>query len=123
MTISNKGGRPPIKFKKSYQLSTRVTLLDKKILEQKAKQARLTMSEYLRHQGIVGNVNVKVKTLPADVLKMKGTLNHIAANINQIAYQLNSTHILNSTEFIQYKELIYEIKDITKLFKEYLKND
>jgi hypothetical protein len=119
MEIQNQGGRPPKKHKRDQQLSTQVTLLERKILATKAEKAQLTISEYLRIQGIQGNV--KVVSLPIEVLQIKGTLNHTAANINQIAYKLNALGVIRSVELTGLEVLVEEIKSAVTLINIYCK--
>ena len=117
----NKGGRPIIKHKKDQQLSTMVTLLDRKILERNAAKAQITVSEYLRMQGLKEKINVKIITLPAEVLQLKGLLNHIAANINQATSKLNALNVITTKELIFFKEIIQQIKEVTILINQYCK--
>lgn len=123
MVEKNKGGRPVIKHKKDQQLSTQVSLLERKIIENQAKKCLLTVSEYLRDTGLYGKISIKFKTLPKDVLQLTGTLNHTAANINQIAFQLNSQNLLTESERIKLEGLIEEIKEVVKIIREVLTYD
>jgi hypothetical protein len=118
---SSKGGRPSLKIKKDQQLSTQVNLLDRKIIEKKAMMCNLTVSEYLREHALEGKINVNIKTLPKEVLQLTGTLNHNAANINQIAFQLNSKNLLSKSDFIKLEGLIDEIVELVKTIRKEFK--
>lgn len=121
MENQNKGGRPTVKYKKTEQLSTQTNLLDRKIIESKAKKANMTVSEFLRLQALNGEV--KVKSIPKEVLQIMGTLNHNSANLNQIAHQLNSKNLLSPVEHLRLNGLIKENQNIVELFREEFKND
>lgn len=123
MIKNKKVGRPPVKYKKDQQLATQVTFLERKIIENNAKKCVLTVSEYLREIGMNGKINFKIKTLPKEVLQLIGNLNHTAANINQIAFQLNSKNELSPVEKIRLEGLVEEIKEVVKIIREALKND
>jgi len=75
---NNKGGRPKKQIKRDQ-------LVEKFIITYKAKKTNLSASEYLRTLGIEGQVDRKIKTLPKEVLEFIGKLNHMAANLNQVA--------------------------------------
>jgi len=55
--------------------------------------------------------------LPPDVLEMKGTLNHLAANFNQIAKKRNSNEELTVLERADLKVWMKEIKDLVTCIK------
>lgn len=121
--VQNKGGRPTKKNKQDQKISAWVSLLDRKIIESQATKSRLSMSEYLKEKALNGKVSIKIKTLPKEVLQLIGTMNHTAANINQIAFQLNSKNELSPVEKIRLEGLIEEIKEVVKIIREALKND
>ncbi len=83
--IKNKGGRPPKEVKHDNFIGVKCTLIEKTLLQEKAKTLGLTVSEYLRESGLKGQAVSKIKALPQEVLQLTGTLNHLAANLNQIA--------------------------------------
>lgn len=121
--VQKKGGRPTKKNKQDQKISAWVSLLDRKIIESQATKSRLSMSEYLKEKALNGKVSIKIKTLPKEVLQLIGTMNHTAANINQIAFQLNSKNELSLVEKIRLEGLIEEIKEVVKIIREALKND
>lgn len=121
MIKSNKGGRPSIKHKKDQQLSTQVTFLERKIIENNAKKCLLTVSEYLREIGMNGKINLKIKTLPKEVLQLIAHLSHLGGNMNQIAFQLNSKNLLTPNEHIRLDGLVEEIKEVVKIIRDEFK--
>lgn len=121
--ILSKGGRPNLKIKKDQKLSSWVDLVDRKIIEKKAMLCQLSVSEYLREQALEGKINVRNKALPKEVLQLTGTLNHNAANINQIAFQLNSKNLLSKSDHIKLEGLIDEIIDLVQTIRKEFKND
>ena len=58
----------------------------------------MSISEYLRKMGLTGKIDRSEKVFPKEALQYSGTLNHIAANINQIAYKRNRNDELNAIE-------------------------
>ncbi|RKR80510.1 hypothetical protein BDD43_0630 [Mucilaginibacter gracilis] len=94
----NKGGRPKVPHKRRNSVSVMCTLIEKKIIEANAKRVGTNPSVFLRNLGLNTRIEVRVKTLPKSVLEMRGTLNHIAANLNQIARKRNRGDDLNAME-------------------------
>jgi len=94
----NKGGRPKVPHKKSEALSVMCNLLEKKIIQANARNVGKTVSVFLRDLGLHNRAVIRVRTLPRSVLQLTGTLNHIAANINQIAKKHNQGNDLNGME-------------------------
>lgn len=114
---SNKGGRPPKPIKCDQKLTVMCTLLERKVIEAKAKIALLTVSEYLRKMRLNGKIVGREKVLPKEVLQFTATLNHAAANLNQLAKKRNGPDELNALEraelqFIsgQFKQLVQDVK-------------
>ena len=94
----NKGGRPKKVIKKDQLLNLKCTLIDRRVIKAKAKQANLSVSEYLLKMALSGKIDRRDKTLPKEVLQLTGTLNHLAANMNQIAKKRNGIDELNAFE-------------------------
>ena len=82
-----------------------------------AKECNTSVSEYLRDLGLKRQVDRRVKVLPKEVLQVIGTLNHMAANINQVAYRRNRGDELNALERAQLMVLAGEIKVLAKTIK------
>src|SRR2546430_9915142 len=91
----NKGGRPKKDIRRDEQLAVMCTLVERKAIEYKAKAANVSVSEYLRTLGVKGQVDRKIKTVPKEVLQFNGTLNHMAANLNQVAKKRNREETFN----------------------------
>ena len=109
-TVRSRGGRPKKAVKRSYAITVKCTILERKVIERKAREAGFTLSEYLRIKGLDGKFVSRQKALPKEFLEYKATLHHAAANINQIARKVNATGELESTEKAALLILEQEIK-------------
>jgi len=89
-------------------------------IENKAKQVGLSVSEYLREMGLKGVVKFRVKTLNREVLQLTGTLNHIAANLNQIAKKRNSFDELSVLERARLNQQSTSLQQVVTDIKAYL---
>jgi hypothetical protein len=96
-------------------------LIEKTLLREKAKILGLTVSEYLRETGLKGQAVSKIKTLPAEVLQLTGTLNHLAANLNQIAKKRNGIEQLDALERAGLEVQSRDLKGLAETIKNYLK--
>src|SRR5690349_18384634 len=63
----NKGGRPKKAIRRDEQLAVMCTLVERKVIEYKAKISDVSVSEYLRTLGVKGQVGRKIKTLPKEI--------------------------------------------------------
>ncbi|WP_234997921.1 hypothetical protein [Mucilaginibacter sp. OK098] len=63
---------------------------------------------------------VRVKTLPKSVLEMRGTLNHIAANLNQIAKRRNRGDDLNAMERALLEQDMRSLRGLVKDINAYI---
>ncbi|OAQ38010.1 mobilization protein [Pedobacter psychrophilus] len=117
----NKGGRPRKKIKKECYITIKCTLYEKKVIEGKAKSIQLNTSEYLRELGLTGKINQQNKALSKEILSMTGTLNHLAANLNQIAKKRNSEEQLNPVERAFLNVQSRELNGLAILIKNKLK--
>src|SRR5690242_2994504 len=97
-TIKNKGGRPKKAIKKECRVSVRCSFIQRKAIQAKARSVNFSVSEYLLTMGLTGKIDSKEKALPKEILKFTGTLNHLAANLNQIAKKRNGIEPLNAFE-------------------------
>lgn len=118
---AHKGGRPKKGIKQDQLLAVKCTLIERKVIEAKAKSVLLSVSEYLRNQGLSGKIDRHQKVLPKEVLAVTATLNHMAANLNQIAKKRNGIDELNALERAelqyfsgQFKQLAHDIKNHLK---------
>ncbi len=108
----NKGGRPKKNIKQDAFIGIKCSLVEKSVLRQKAKIVGLSLSEYLREVGLKGQAVSKLKTLPKEVLFFTGTLNHLAANLNQVAKKRNRMDVLNALERADLNELSAQVKQL-----------
>jgi hypothetical protein len=119
-SIKYKGGRPKKAIKKDQLLAMKCTLPERKIIEATAKETRLTVSEYLRQNGLNGKIDSIKKVIPGEVLQFNGTLNHLAANLNQIAKKRNGFDELNAMERALLELQSRELKNLVITIKNYL---
>ena len=115
-----RGGRPKQAVCRDQQLAVMCTHAERKIIEDKAKAASVSNSEFLRSLGLKGQVDRKIKALRKEILLFTATLNHVAANINQVAKKRNSLDELNAIERAELNQLSGQIKQLAKDIKSYL---
>ncbi len=101
----NKGGRPRKEIKKDQFLGVKCSLVERKVIENKARQVGVSVSEYLRKLGLSGKIDMKLKIVSKEILLFTASLNHLAANLNQIAKKRNSNDQLNAIERAQLEQL------------------
>jgi hypothetical protein len=118
---SNKGGRPKKMVRYNRKLTVMCTEVDRVIIKAKARNAQLTVSEYLRLMGRNGKVDRREKVLPKEVLALSATLNHLAANLNQIAKKRNGVDELNALERAELQYLSGQCKGLAIAIKNHLK--
>jgi hypothetical protein len=116
----NKGGRPPKADKRSHQLAVMCTTNERKLIEAKAKTANTSVSEFLRTIALHGQVDRKIKVFPKEILLFTATINHLAANINQVAKKRNQNDELNAIERASLDILSIQIKKLATDIKNYL---
>jgi hypothetical protein len=116
----NKGGRPKKAIKQNHFIGVKCSLVEKTILRQRAKAAGLTLSEFIRESGLKGQAVRKIKALPKEVLQFAGTLNHLAANLNQVAKKRNRMDELNALERMELQVLSEKVKQLAADIKNYL---
>ena len=114
----NKGGRPKATLKRSNHLTVMCTIMEKKIIQMNARKAGTNISVFLRTLGL--NERVKVKTLPKEVLQLTGTLNHVAANLNQIARKRNGVDELDAMDRALLNQEVRSLQGLVKTVKTYL---
>lgn len=95
---SSKGGRPLKPVKRNQALTVKCSIIERKALEKKAGDASLTVSEYLRSMGLSGKIDRREKSIPAAILDYKGTLNGMAANLNQVVKKNNCNEVLTGED-------------------------
>lgn len=107
----SKGGRPAKAIKRNQILSLKCSHLERIKIIANAKKAQLSVSEYLRGMGLNGQLFIREITLPKEVLQLTGTLNHMAANLNQLAKKSNRvTEVWAKTDQQNLEELSAHVK-------------
>jgi hypothetical protein len=119
-TKKNRGGRPKKAIKRDQLMAIKCTLYERKIIEAKAKKVNISVSEYLREIGLTTKINFRNKALPKEVLSLTGMLNHMAANLNQIARKRNSNDELSPLERAELKVRSTEVKDLAVQIKNFM---
>jgi hypothetical protein len=120
-TVTNKGGRPSKAVKKNRTLTFKCSNYERMIIQAKAKKIRISTSEYIRTMAIAGKIEFQEKTLPREVLDLTGTLNHLAANLNQIAKKRNSmTEELTAVDRMDLKWQSDQLKALATKIKTFL---
>jgi len=117
----NKGGRPKVSLKRNDSLTVMCNLIEKKLIQLNARKVNLSASVYLRELGLKGAVKIKLKTLPKEVLQFTGILNHMAANLNQIARKRNSGEDLNAMDRALINQEVRAIQKLVEEIEAYLK--
>jgi hypothetical protein len=121
-TIKHKqGGRPRKAVKKDQTITVHCTIIELKLIVAKSKQAGYTASEYLCGVGVNGKIDMRSKALPKEVLQLTGALNHLAANLNQIAKKRNGIEELNALERAGLEVQSRDLKRLAEEIKNYLK--
>jgi hypothetical protein len=95
-------------------------MAERAVIESKAKVVALSVSEFLRQMGLTENIDMRKKVLPKEILQFIGTLNHLTANLNQIAKKRNSFDELNALERAELQHLSGQVKQLVKDIKNYL---
>ena len=116
----NKGGRPKKAIKRDQLMAVKCTLYERKVIEARAKSVNLSISEYLRETGLTGKINRRNQALPKEILNFTATLNHMGANLNQIAKKRNGTDELSPLERAELKVQSGRLKEIAVEIKSYL---
>ena len=116
-----KGGRPKKEIKQNEFIGVKCSVHEKNLLKQKAETTGLSLSEFLRETALRGQAVRQIKALPQEVLQLTARLNHLAANINQIAKQCNTYNQLTAKERIELQVLSIQIKQLATDIKIYLK--
>jgi hypothetical protein len=117
----NRGGRPPKQIKRDKLLGVRCSSIEQVLIKSHAKGSGLTISEYLRNLGLNGKIDRPKMRFPKEILQFTGTLNHLAANLNQIAKKRNQSDELNAIERAQLNQLSLSVKQLTSDIKNYLR--
>jgi len=116
----SKGGRPKKSVKRDQLLGVKCTLPERRVIESRARSVQMTLSEYLRNIGLTGKIDRSERSLPKEVLQFTATLNHLAANMNQIARKRNRDESLNAIERATLQVDANAIRQLAKDVKSYL---
>lgn len=117
--INRKGGRPPKEIKRNKTITVHCSAFEQRLLKEKGKEAGITVSEYLREIGLSGKIDRRIKEFPKDALLLKATLNHMAANLNQIAKKRNSGENLGTYMREQLEEISGQLHALTITIRNY----
>jgi hypothetical protein len=116
---NSKGGRPAKEIKRNKTITVHCSAFEQRLLKEKAKEAGISVSEYLREIGLIGKIDRRKIEFPKDALLLKGTLNHIAANLNQIAKKRNSGEDLGVYRRAQLDELCEQLHTLSITIRNY----
>ena len=117
----NKGGRPKKILSRTFRLRVACNKDELSIIKEKAEQTQLSVSEFLRTAAIGSHIDTrKNKTLPKEVLQVTAQLNHLAANINSLAYKNNRAENFNAIERAELKYLAAQVHQLANDIKNYL---
>ena len=95
------------------------TLVERTIIEHKAKSVNGSVPKFLRTLALKGQVDTRKKVLPKEVLQGIGSVSHIAANVNQIAKKRNSFDELSPLERADLMWIADQLKQFINDFKNY----
>jgi len=109
---NSKGGRPQKKNKRDQQLAVMCTPEERELIEQKARQHNCPVSVWLRTVALQGQTGSLKRAFPREVLLFTATLNHIAANINQLTKKHNQYQLFSAAEITQLYDLIAALKQL-----------
>lgn len=96
-------------------------MVEKMTIQTRAKKAGRRVSEYLRELALTGKIDMKQKAIPKEVLMLTATINHIAANLNQIAKRRNSNDELTPLQRAELMVLSKALQAQTEQIKAYIK--
>lgn len=110
----NKGGRPTkgVTEKKKYRITVKLTTEDYYTLKGKAKNAGISMSEFVRKVLEKGNVIERLTIEQADFIRK---LCGMANNLNQLAHRANAEGVHTVAPF--HKIIIGKINEILNLIR------
>jgi len=111
-TIKNKGGRPPLKIKRTTSINVRLTSLERILIEGKAKQAKLSPSDWFRKAAKKATVQQRITPEDMHILHV---LAGMANNLNQLTKLSHTYGFLRFEKSCQ--DLIARINIIFNQFK------
>jgi hypothetical protein len=116
----NRGGRPKVSAKRDQHLAVKCSLLERRLIERRAKGLGLTVSVYLRELGLDGQVEHRVRALPREVLLLTGTLHHIAAQLSQLVDRRNQRDGIRSLEHTPLGQLVEDLATLVVQIKKFV---
>ena len=116
-----KGGRRKKDIKMDQLLSMKCTREDRRKIQDRAKSVNLSVSHFIRELALNGQIDRREIVFPGEVLQLIGTVNHAAANLNQIAKKRNGIEELNALERAELQIRSRELKQLAQDIKSYLK--
>jgi hypothetical protein len=117
---NRKGGRPKVAEKRDESLTVMCNIFEKRVIQANATRAGMTVSVFLRRYGLSGKMEVKIKAMPRGVLHLTGTLNHVAANLNQIARKRNKGEDLDALERALLNKEVRNLQELSMEIKAHL---
>lgn len=119
-TNRNKGGRPRAMQKRDQQLAVMCTREERNLIEQKAGASNLPVSAWLRTVALQRQTSSPKRIIPREILLFSATLNHTAANINQLTKKHNQYQLFSDAEITRLYQLITELKQLAAEIKKSL---
>ncbi len=117
--VRNKGGRQKKAIARSQHLAVKCSLTERVVIASNARNTGRKVSEFLRELGLKTRIEVLQKALPKEVLALTGTLNHLAANLNQIARKRNGLDELSPLERAELKIFSVKLRTLVQTIKKY----
>jgi len=104
--------------KKAQKISVWCTATEKRYIEVRAREAKLSASEYLREMGLRENLK-RPKTLSPEVLSFNGRLLHLAGLLQPLSRRRLDGDELNALERATLQQLSKELQSLITHIKTY----
>jgi len=96
------------------------SIIEKKLIQANARKVNIRPSIYLRELGLKPDFKFKLRALPKEVLRLTGTINHMAANLNQIARKRNKGEDLNAMDRALLNKEVRTLENLVADIRSYL---
>lgn len=106
------------KNKKAQKISVWCTSTEKRYIEVRAREAKLSASEYLREMGLRENLK-RPKTLSPEVLSFNGRILHLAGLLQPLSRRRLDGDELNALERATLQQLTRELQSLITQIKNY----
>lgn len=106
------------KNKKAQKISVWCTATEKRYIEVRAREAKLSASEYLREMGLRENLK-RPKTLSPEVLAFNGRLLHLTGLLQPLSRRRLDGDELNALERATLQQLVKELQSLIMHIKNY----